>query len=94
MSDAERLLKELGLDFKELTKDKAWKIKPLDFMSNIYIVLVDEDTEFSMFIWKNESIQKECKFKNVANITDVYSFLYNYDKQNLKNKNELTRTNT
>lgn len=86
MSDAERLLKELGLNIKCLVKDKAWQIKPMDFMSNIYIMLVDEDIEFSMFIWKNDAPQKECKFKEVSNITDIYSYLYNYDKNNLKNK--------
>lgn len=85
MTNAERLLKELGLDIKELVPDKAWKIKPMDFMSEIYILLVDEEIEFSMFIWKNDSIQKECRFKEYANITGVYSFLYNYDKNNLKN---------
>jgi hypothetical protein len=47
-----------------------------------------------MFIWKDKSIQKECEFNVVGNITDIYSYLYNFDKNNLQLKkliiNELT----
>ena len=83
---AEKLLKQLGLDYEVLVEDEAFSIKPLDFLTEIRIVLVREDAEYSMFIWKNNIIQKECKFIEVSNITDVYSYLYKYDKNNLKNK--------
>lgn len=93
MTKAERLLKDLGLDYETLIKDNAWSISPLDFMSKIKIVLTIEYGKYHMFIWKNDTIQKECLFDEVSNITDVYSFLYNYDKNNLINKNESIRTN-
>jgi hypothetical protein len=86
ITKAEKILKELNLDYKQIVKDTAWSISPLDFMCDIKIVLVDEDIEYSMFIWKHKFIQKECKFKEVGNITDVYSYLYNFDKNNLQTK--------
>jgi hypothetical protein len=93
MSDSERILKELGLDIKCLVKDKAYEITPLDFLSKIKIVLVDEEIEFCMFIWKDGAIQKECRFTQVGNITDLYSYLYNYDSKNFKNKTWLKNLN-
>lgn len=86
MTKAEEILKQLNLDYETLVKNGAWKISPLDFLSKIKIILVIGDDYYSMFIWKNNMIQHECKFKEVSNITDIYSFLYNYDNQNLKNK--------
>lgn len=86
MTKAEEILKQLDLDYQAIVKNGAWMIRPLDFMSEIKIMLVIGDCSYSMFIWKDKVIQKECKFKEVGNITDIYSFLYNYDKNNLKNK--------
>lgn len=89
MTRAEEILKQLELDYEAIIKDGAWKIKPKDFLSDIYIMLVIGDDNYSMFIWKDETILHECKFKEVSNITDVYSFLYNYDLNNLKNYNNV-----
>lgn len=93
ITKAEKILKELGLDYKPLIKDKAFVISPLDFMCNIKIVLVNEQPNgYSMFIWKDwdvQAIQKECKFDEPGNITDIYSYLYNYDKNNLATKKQL-----
>jgi hypothetical protein len=100
ITKAEKILKELNLDYKQIVKDRAWSISPLDFMCDIKIVLVRKTSElitkpeYSMFIWKDKSIQKECEFNVVGNITDIYSYLYNFDKNNLQLKkliiNELT----
>jgi hypothetical protein len=87
MTKAQEILKELDLDFEVIMKDEAFKITPMDFLSKIKIILVIEHTHlYHMFIWRDGAIQKECTFNEVGNITDVYSFLYNYDKKNLNNK--------
>ena len=87
ITKAEQMLKDLELDYQELVKDNAWSITPLDFLSKIKIVLVREEPQlYCMFIWKNETIVIEQKFKHPASITDVYSFLYSYDLNNFKNK--------
>lgn len=85
MTKAERLLKQLGLDYEVLIEDEAFKISPLDFTTKVKIILVIGE-EYSMFIFKDEQIQKECKFKEYSSITSTYSYLYTYDKNNFKNK--------
>ena len=88
MKRSQEILNQLDLDYKVLVRDSSYMISPMDFLCDIKIILIDNTDSFTMFIWKDNEIQKECVFKEVGNITDIYSYLYNYDKNNLK-----TRTN-
>lgn len=86
MRRSQEILNQLELDYVVLEKDSAFQINPMDFLCDIKIILIDNGFEYIMFIWKNGNIQKEETFKEAGNITDVYSYLYNYDKKNLKDK--------
>ena len=87
MTDSERIMKALELDFEELVKDSSWQITPKDFLCNIKIILIENPNEFEMFIWNldTEAVGKSVKFSYAAEITGEYSFLYNFNKKNLKN---------
>jgi len=96
MTKAEEILKQLDLDYETVDKDESWIITPKDFLSEIKIVLIvdlSKSVPYTMFIWKDDSVQKECKFNLAGNITDIYSFLYNYDFKNFKNKTKLQHGN-
>jgi len=94
MLDSERLLKELDLDYKSIVKDVAWVIKPKDFLCKSKILLISKNKfeHEMMLLDENDNIIESDEFTEVANITDVYSYLYNYYNKNLKNKtrNEIT----
>ncbi len=86
MIKAEKLLKNLDLRYKVLVPDVGFEISPMDFMCDIKIILIVLDVKkYKMFIWKNKRIQENQEFTEYGNITDIYSYLYNFDKNNLIN---------
>jgi len=92
MTRAEEVLKFLELDYRELVQDKAWVIKPLDFMIDFQIVLTMEHKySYEMFIWEMDEVINPIKFKIADNICDVYSKLYNFKKKNCESKSKSIR---
>ena len=93
MTKAERLIKDLELDYKTIIEDAAFEIKPKDFLCKLKIVYIKGDENHIMLLWdgKNNKIVKRCEFDQVGNITDVYSYLYRYYLNNLNEKNGTIR---
>lgn len=86
MTRAEEIIKQLDLNFDTLVKDVAWNLKPKDFLCKASILLIDCGDKYQMLLMKNDDIITEIEFIEVGNITNNYSYLYNYDKNNLKTK--------
>lgn len=92
MTRAEEVLKFLELNHRELVKDKAWVINPLDFMVDFQIVLTREHKySYEMFIWENDEVINPIKFTVADNICDVYSLLYNFKKKDCESKSRTIR---
>lgn len=92
MTRAEEILKFLELDYKTVSPDAVFKIRPLDFMVNMDIVLVVKNTNsYEMFIWEDYKIVNPIRFTVPEGICDAYSLLYNFKAKQLGRKTKIIR---
>jgi len=82
-------LKSLGLNYEKLDGNTSFQISPMEFDCDFKIILIDQPIGYEMFIWHlpTETIKMEVKFNFTGGISNNYSFLIAFYKNNLRQLN-------
>lgn len=88
MTEAEKALKDLSLNYTMLIRGRSYLIKPKNLLfEDIELVLIkQEEDKYELSWWRQNYFARTIKFTKTLNILNAYNSLYQYSLRTLTNE--------